>query len=155
MKSLIIFDSKFGNTEKIARAIGDAMAGIIEVSHVNQTNLAKLSSYDMIIVGSPTQGGKPTLAIQNFLNNIIPESLRNTKVAAFDTRFSEKDSNFALKLLMKTIGYAAEKIAKALESKGGQLVLPAEGFIVTGQKGPLKDGELERAAAWAKQIPLN
>lgn len=152
MKTLVIYDSQFGNTEKVARAIGDGLTGEIEVSHVNQTNMANLSSYDMIIVGSPTQGGKPTMAVQNFLNNIIPESLRNIKITSFDTRFSEQDSNFALKLLMKTIGYAAPKIAKLLESKGGQSVIAPEGFIVTGKKGPIKDGELERAKNWGRQI---
>ena len=152
MKSLIIYDSQFGNTEKIARAIGDGLSGEIEVCHIDQANISKLSGYDMIIIGSTPQGGKPTLAVQHFLNNILPDGLKNIKVAAFDTRFSEKDSNLALRLLMKTIGYAASKIAKVLEEKGGQLVVPPEGFIVMGKEGPLKEGELERAGNWAKSI---
>jgi hypothetical protein len=49
-------------------------------------------------------------------------------------------------------GYAASTIAKTLEKKGGKLAVPAEGFFVTGEQGPLKDGELERAAAWARKV---
>jgi flavodoxin I len=154
MKTLIIYDSQFGNTEKIARAVGEGLSGEIEVSHINQTNILKLSTYDLIIVGSPTQGGRPTAAMQHFLDPILPEVMGHTKVAAFDTRFSEKDSNFALKLLMKTIGYAAPKIAKTLESKGGQLVVSPEGFIVQGKKGPLKEGELARAVTWGKSLNI-
>jgi len=152
MKSLIIFDSAYGNTEKIARAIGDGLSGEIEVCHIDQANISKLSGYDMIIIGSPTQGGKPTVAVQRFLNNILPDGLKNIKVAAFDTRFSEKEVNLALKLLIKTIGYAALKIAKTLESKGGGLAAAPEGFIVTGKDGPLKEGELERAVGWGKKL---
>jgi hypothetical protein len=49
-------------------------------------------------------------------------------------------------------GYAANTIANTLKKKGGILLAPPEGFLVTGEQGPLKDGELERAADWAKQI---
>jgi hypothetical protein len=31
-------------------------------------------------------------------------------------------------------------------------VVPPEGFLVSGEQGPLKAGELERAVSWAKQI---
>ena len=69
-------------------------------------------------------------------------------MVAFDTRFELEKQNFALKLLMKTRAYAAEKIAKLLVSKGGILMAQPEAFIVTGKEGPLDDGELERAEQW-------
>jgi flavodoxin I len=53
---------------------------------------------------------------------------------------------------MKVIGYAAPKIAKSLIAKGGRQVAPPEGFIVLDKEGPLRDGELERAAAWARDV---
>jgi len=45
-------------------------------------------------------------------------------------------------------GYAAPRIAEQLEKAGGTLIAPAEGFFVVDKEGPLRDGELERAAAW-------
>jgi hypothetical protein len=74
---------------------------------------------------------------------------------AFDTRFTE--SNIAeapaiLGFFVRIFGYAAEPIAGRLEKKGGELVLPPEGFYVGDTEGPLLEGELERAAAWANQI---
>jgi len=30
--------------------------------------------------------------------------------------------------------------------------MPPEGFFVNGTEGPMKEGELERAAEWTKQI---
>ena len=47
-------------------------------------------------------------------------------------------------------GYAAPEIARSLERNGGTLLAPPEGFVVLGMEGPLKEGELERAAGWAQ-----
>jgi len=57
-----------------------------------------------------------------------------------------------LRFLSGLFGYAAQPIAKALQQKSGTLALPAEGFLVTDSKGPLSDGEIERATAWAQSI---
>ena len=57
-----------------------------------------------------------------------------------------------LRLLMKMGGYAAPRITNAFKKKGGNLAVTPEGFFVKGKEGPLKEGELERAASWAKEI---
>jgi len=54
--------------------------------------------------------------------------------------------------MVRLFGYAAAPIAKRLKSKGGELVLAPEGFVVKDTEGPLKEGELDRAAAWARQL---
>ena len=152
MKVLIVFDSQFGNTEKIARAIGEGFSENDKVKVVRVSEAKELGGVDVLIAGSPTQGGRPTERLRDFLNRIPENGLKGISVAAFDTRILEKDQNFALSMLMKTIGYAAEKISKMLESKGGKLVAQPEGFIVKGKEGPLAEDELERAKDWAKQV---
>ena len=57
-----------------------------------------------------------------------------------------------LNILVKLFGYAAKPIADKLEKKGGVPIIPPEGFFVKDSEGPLKDGELERVADWAKLI---
>jgi hypothetical protein len=54
--------------------------------------------------------------------------------------------------MVKLFGYAAKPIANRLTKKGGVLTMEPEGFFVEGTEGPLTDGELERAAAWAQRI---
>jgi flavodoxin I len=144
MKALIVYDSVYGNTEKIARAIAEAItpSGEVKVLRAGEANPSELESIDLLIVGSPTHGGRPTPAIQDFLNRV--PSLRGINVAAFDTRSATK---FA-----RVFGYAAGRIASNLKGKGGTLMASPEGFFVTGTRGPLKEGELERAAGWAKGI---
>ncbi len=144
MKALIVYDSVYGNTEKIAKAIGDAISGEVEVLRVGEVNSSELKAFDLLIVGSPTQGGRPTRAIQDFLNKVPVSAIKGINVAAFDTRFSMK--------LVRIFGYAARRIAGSLKRKGGTLIVSPEGFFVKGTKGPLKEGEVEHAASWAKEI---
>ncbi len=155
MKAIVIYDSFFGNTEKIARAIGDALAsmGSVETVKVGDVKPEQLEGLDLLIVGSPTRAFRASPGINAFLKKIPPGSLRDVKVAGFDTRISLEDiKSRALSFFVKIFGYAAEPISKKLEKKGGKVAAEPAGFMVKDTEGPLKDGELERAAAWAKQI---
>jgi flavodoxin len=119
MKTLVVYDSKHGNTEKIAKMIGEATGG--QVCHVGTVNPADLTGCDLLIVGSPTHGGFPTENIVDMLKAALgPQGLR---VAAFDTR--TKTTVF---------GYAAPKIARRLEKNGGQLQVTPEGFLYAASK---------------------
>lgn len=144
MKTLIVYDSLHGNTEKIARAIGDAITGEVEVHHVGEVSSSELSTFNLLIVGSPTHGGRPMQAIQDFLNEAPATALKSKKVASFDTRIPRR--------WVRIVGYAAGRISDRLKRKGGTLIVPPEGFFVEGTKGPLREGEEERAAGWAKEI---
>jgi len=144
MKTLVVYDSTYGNTEKIAKAIGGAISGEVKVIRASSMIPAELSMIDVLIVGSPTHGGRPTPVIQDLLDKVSEQDIKGIKVAAFDTRFSKK--------WVRIFGYAAERIADSLKTKGGILILPPEPFFVKGRKGPLKEGELERAAHWTKEI---
>ena len=144
MKALIIYDSVYGNTERIAKAIGDAFGADARVVRASEGNPAELSALGILIVGCPTQGGRPTQAIQDFLGRIPETALKGVKVAAFDTRLTTK--------WVGLFGYAAGKIAEIVAAKGGTLIGLPEAFFVKGKKGPLKEGELERADSWAKAL---
>ncbi len=112
-----------------------------------------LTSIDLLIVGSPTQAFRPLPAIKTWLANLKPDQLKGVKVAAFDTRIASQDVNSrVLPVMIKMFGYAAKPIADSLVKKGGRLVVPPEGFYVEDTEGPLKAGELERAASWADQV---
>lgn len=151
MNTLIIYDSVFGNTEKIAQAIATALD--TSAIPVNQADSNQLRGLDLLVVGSPTRGFRPTERISKLLNGLPKNHLAGARVAAFDTRIVlETIDSKALRFLVDKGGYAANTIAKTLEKKGGQPSAPPEGFFVTGEQGPLKDGELERAAGWASKI---
>jgi flavodoxin len=155
MKALLIYDSVFGNTERIAQAIGHALASEADVTvlRVGDVKPEHLANLNLLIVGSPTRAFRPTPAVKTLVASIPKHGLDGVKVAAFDTRLSvdEVDSRI-LPLLVRIFGYAAKPIADRLKKKGGELVTPPEGFIVEGTEGPLRAGELERAAWWVQQM---
>ena len=53
MKTLVVYDSLYGNTRTIAQAIGDAIPGEVEVLQVGDVNASELEAYDLLIVGAP------------------------------------------------------------------------------------------------------
>lgn len=151
MKTLVIYDSVFGNTEKVAQTIAAALG--THAVPVSQVDARQLGSLDLLVVGSPTRGFRPTEGISKLLNGLPKNHLTGVRVAAFDTRIVlETIDSKALRFLVDKGGYAANTIVKALEKKGGQLAASSEGFFVTGEQGPLKDGELERAVEWAGRL---
>lgn len=163
MKALIIYDSQYGNTEKIAQALGAALGTTpgaasgsqaqVEILHVSNVRLEQLAGLDLLVVGAPTQRFRTTPAMLDFLKSLPANSLKGVRVAAFDTRLSLNDiESSTFRFIIKTGGFAAKHIADALKKRGGVLLLPPEGFLVKDMEGPLLDGELERAAQWAQHI---
>lgn len=155
MKALVVYDSMFGNTEQVAQAMAAVLAEQMDATarRVSDVQPAELTGLDLLIVGSPTQAFQPLPTTKKLLDGLPAHSLHGVKVAAFDTRIDVADvGNRFLTFMVSLFGYAAKPIAKRLQKKGGELVAPPEGFIVNGKEGPLKDGERERAAAWAKAV---
>jgi flavodoxin I len=143
MKALVIYDSLYGNTEKVAKAMAEALGKEAKAVRVGQVKPADIKDYAYIIIGSPTQGGRPTKATQAFLETLKEDDLTGKRFAAFDTRF---------KGIAKIFGYAAPRIEKSLKQKRANCTAQPQGYFVKGTKGPVEDGELERAATWAKAI---
>lgn len=155
MNVLVVYDSQFGNTEKVARAMADALAEAsrVEVCRAADASPELIQGYDLVIVGSPTQGFRPTKPVTGLLGKLPRGTLHGKKTAAFDTRIDTTAMESAvLSFIVDKGGYAAKRIARRLERAGGALMVAPEGFYVEDTEGPLKDGELDRAAAWAKDL---
>ncbi len=156
MKALVIYDSVFGNTEKIARMISDSVKEKVDVRLVNVSAIIpeQLQGMDLLIVGSPTRGFAPSDNMKDFLAKLQTGSLKGIKAAVFDTRMDLKNIPFLFRGIVNRGGYADKPISEALKKGGADLIAPSMGFFVTGQEGPLKAGELERAAAWGRSIAM-
>jgi flavodoxin I len=144
MKSLVIYDSTFGNTEIIAQSIAAALGEDARAMKAAAVTPADLENLELLVVGAPTNGGRATPPMQTFLKGLDRLAVKGVAYAAFDTRTVQK--------WVSIFGYAAKRIHKQLAALGGKPVAEPEGFFVTGTKGPLKDGETERAAAWARGL---
>jgi flavodoxin len=153
MKVLILYDSYFGNTEKIAQAMGSALGlqeGVIKVSNLKPE---QLKGIELLIVGSPTRGFRPSDGIKTWMNSLPADSLKGIRVAAFDTRIKMKDiKQPVLRFFVNFMGYAAKPLTNGLLKKGGILAASPDGFYVKASEGPLYENELERAVTWVKGI---
>jgi flavodoxin I len=144
MKALIIYDSLYGNTEAIAKAIAAGFSGDIRTKKVGDVTPDDIAWSKFVIIGSPTQGGRPTQAMRDFLAKLPGDAFTGKRLASFDTR--------AKSFIVKLFGWAADKLEGILKTKGGNVTAQAKGFFVQGTKGPLVIGEEEKATAWAKAI---
>jgi flavorubredoxin len=146
MTIVVVYDSLYGNTETIAHAIAEVMPGKVQAQRVGDVDPTELAATDLLIIGSPTHGALPTEAVQALVDRIGPPAHRDAKAATFDTRLTWR-------FLERWGGFAAPKIAVLLKEQGWTIVGEPGGFFVRGlKKGPLRKGEVARAAAWSEDL---
>jgi flavodoxin len=143
MKALVVFDSTWGNTEKIAHAIASGIGAGARACRVGEVDAKGYEDADLLVLGSPILGGRPSAAMQGFIDGISRDTAKKLIVATFDTRL--------LMRFAKLFGYAAARMADQLKEKGYELK-STEGFFVRGRSGPLADGELDRAIEWGSTL---
>jgi flavodoxin len=139
MHAVIVYDTWYGDTEMIAKAI----AGKLESARLVRASAASsldLTDCDLLLVGSPTHSYGMSIVMRLLVGRTPRTSLKGLPFTTFDTRFPGP---------LSRTGSAAVRIAKRLEQKGARLVAPPESFFVTGIQGPLQAGEIARAEAWA------
>ena len=156
MRSLVVFDSQYGNTQKIAQAIAETLAGYgtAYAIHVDEVQLGDIRGINLLVVGSPTQQLTATAPVKLWLNSLPGGSLSGVRAAAFDTRFTKEriEQIKVLPIFVRLFGYGAKPIAKRLIQKGADLTTEPEGFFVEDTEGPLLANELTRAADWASSL---
>jgi flavodoxin len=146
MNIFVVYDSVYGNTAIVARAIAEAVLGDTPVLNLEQVADHTLETAGLLIIGSPTHGAMPTDAMQKFLSRLGAPAREGARAATFDTRLTWP-------FLEKWGGFAADKMADTLGAGGWTVVGEPGGFYVRGlRKGPLRSGEAERAAAWARAL---
>lgn len=145
MDALVIYDSTFGNTAKIAQVIAGTirLRGSVRLVAVGQVGILELEGIDLLVIGCPTQRHNATPAVRTMIESVPRGALRGVSVAAFDTRY---------RMPRWKSGSAARKLVRRLGRLGGSIIVPAGSFFVAGREGPLEEGEIERAEAWTLSI---
>ena len=142
MKAVVLYDSAYGNTRRIAEAIAASLEGVdAQAVQVPDFSPESLAPGDLLVVGSPINGWRPTPIISAALEALDREQLRGIRAAAFDTR---------VRLFIH--GDAAGKLSKELGSRGAEIISAPQPFYVKGTEGPLQDGEVEKAEFWARSL---
>jgi flavodoxin len=158
MKTLVIFDSQFGNTERLAEVIAQALGAGEPVWAADGAAKAALGlrDWDLLIIGTPTQNHTVSPTMRALLQETPHVALKGAHVAAFDTRY---------RMARLLSGSAADWIAARLRRAGAELVAAPESFFVEWDTPPpgeqrrrdherLEAGEEARALAWAATLDI-
>ena len=135
-KAIVIYDSVFGNTEKIARALVEGLKeqGVkVDCSKVDEVNINRLGEYDLLAIGGPTHMHGVSKPMKAFLKKLKEVDLRGKKTFAFDTKVEKWWA-----------GSAGKGIEKGLKSLRMSIVKSHSSAIVKGREGPLEEGAEER-----------
>ncbi len=160
MKAIVVYESHWGNTAAIARAIAEGIGPEARALSTAEATSAALAGADLVVAGAPLLGfSLPTDSMLKGLGanaardpvapNLSHPSLRSWldalpvghgRAAAFETR------------IWWSPGSAAKAILGRLTEKGYRPIAKAQRFIVQGKYGPLRAGELERAKLWGAEL---
>jgi flavorubredoxin len=143
-KAIVVYDTKFGNTEKIAKVLAEGMKeqGVaVDCFKIGEVEISKLNGYDFLVVGGPTQGLGISKPMKDFLKELESAGIRDKKAFAFDTKLK---SRFA--------GSAGKGIENRLRKLQMSIVKPHASAIVKGTKGPLEEGTEEKFKEIASEI---
>lgn len=160
MRAIVIFESLWGNTAQIARAIATGLEQVapVELSTASDAP-THLESYDLVVVGGPThafsmsrpstresatenqQAPVVTRGIREWLSDVTPV-FSSIPAVAFDTKVASP----------RLPGSAAKAARSELRGLGFDVTTPPETFRVHGYTGPLVDGELSRATQWGVSL---
>jgi len=161
MRGIVVYESLWGNTEKVARAIAAELELSMSVTLADSDQAPdSLSGYDLVVVGGPTHAFSMTRAatragavkengaphapgrgIREWLSVLQPGSPA-VQAWAFDTRVDKP----------RLPGSAARAARHELRALGFDVKAKPESFRVHGYSGPLLDGELQKAAKWARKL---
>lgn len=166
MKALIVYESMFGNTGKVAEAVAEGVRGhmAVELVAADHAPAALPEEVDLLVVGGPTHAFSMTRAntredavrqgataatttgIREWIGR-LHDGAHGELVATFDTRVARTGGR-----VRHFPGSAAKSAAKALRKAGFEVVVPPESFWVEDTAGPLFEGETERARQWGERI---
>ncbi|PSL57326.1 NAD(P)H dehydrogenase (quinone) [Saccharothrix carnea] len=162
-RALVVFESMFGNTRTVAEAVGAGLAGGRQVDVVEVAAAPDVlpDDVDLLVVGAPTHAFSLSRAstrksasdqatgeivsrgrgVREWLDALAPAD-RTVSAIAFDTKVK--------------VGWLPGSAAKAITKRLRRLRFTVAGapvsFYVGGTPGPLLDGEVDRATAWARTI---
>jgi flavodoxin len=154
MLTVVIYESSFGNTTRVAQAIGRGAGALGDVRVLAAAEAGRLEAPDLLLVGGPTQRHRMSPGLGAFLEAFPRRSLQGVPAASFDTRY---------RMSAFLTGSAARDAAGALRRAGCELIAPPNSFFIGKDVPPkgekrrhelegLEPGELGRAEEWGRSV---
>ena len=146
VKVIVCYESKYGNTKRLAEAIAYEMRRLggteVTTSALKEVDIDGLANCDILLLGGPTHFGGPTLRVTKFIDALGKRNVNGKSVAVFDTYLGED----------------FEKSVKKMEDQiraqvpGLKILAPGLSIRVEDIKGPIAEGELLKCKDFVKQL---
>ncbi len=167
MRALVVFESMFGNTEEVARAVAEGLelggCASAQVVRVDRAPLQVPGDVDVVVVGGPTHAfgmsrpssreeaerqGAPGDESERGLREWVGvvQAAPSVRFATFDTRIDK---------VRRVPGSAAHQASRHLRRRGFRLASGPTSYYVTGTAGPLGGHETGKARQWGKDVAHN
>ena len=151
MNAVVVYSSRFGTTEKIARSLEKGLSEAnaqTTLTDVRSLAPESLKGYDLVCLGGPTEVLSASKPMKDFIKSIDEGKLRGKFGFAFDTKYDSRVS-----------GSAAKYIEHALDDRGVHMIAGRESAIVTSKReggklvgAILRDGEEKRFEELGERI---
>jgi hypothetical protein len=170
-RALVVYESMYGNTARIADAICAGLRQSIPTEMVPAYRAPTVVPGDvrLLVVGGPTHAfsmSRPStrqdasnqhavvmpieIGIREWLDLLTAGTASTSErrrtqvdVATFDTRIAK---------VRRLPGSAARSAAKVLRRSGFRALLGSASFFVDESTGPIRDVEIERARRWGEEL---
>jgi len=160
MRAVVVYESHWGDTETIARAIAEGLGEGAAVMTTDEATGPAIAGVDLLVAGSPVMAFRlPQESMKKSIESAGVKSHKaadlthpllrtwleglptgHASAAAFETR------------LRWSPGDATGSIEKSLRKLGYRMVSKPGRFVVTGSQGPLREGEVEKARQWGVEL---
>jgi flavodoxin len=164
MRAIVVFESHWGNTEAVAQAIAQGIGPEARALTTSEATPEVVAEAELVVAGAPVMAfSLPSDAmVANSAKDPkapVPADITHPTLRAWLEGLPHVDASspahraasFETKLRWSP-GGATGGIEARLRKAGFNTVARAEKFVVKGVYGPLREGELERARAWGKEL---
>jgi len=159
MRAIVVYESHYGNTEKIARAIAEGIGPEAQALNTTEATPRIVASADLVVAGAPIMAlGLPSDSMIETIEkdqkapvpgDVSHPSLRHWLEALEPGHAAA--ASFETKLRWSP-GGATGGIDQRFRRAGFRTIARSGKFVVTTPYGPLRDGEVERARAWGHEL---
>lgn len=160
MKAIVVYESHWGNTAAVARAIADGIGSETPALTTDEASTEALADVDLLVAGAPVIAFR--LASEKMLESMAdqsdkapaPPDLSHPSMRSWLGRLPRgrgRSAAFETRVWWSPRG-ATSDIERGLKGAGFQPAAKAHRFVVQGSYGPLRDGELERAREWGSEL---
>ena len=160
MSTLVVYESMWGNTETVARAVAEGIGRDVAVVHVTDAPVPVPGDVDFLVVGGPTHAfslsraatrrdavakGAPDTHTERGVREWLAqlEAADHIDVATFGTRVGS---------VRHLPGSAAKAAGREVRRHRLGRLVATMSFYVDDMAGPLVEGEIERARVWGQEL---